>query len=314
MNKKALQSYAEIAQSIGLRADENSGTIYGSRNDFEILIYPTAPERVFQLEIHISAASHGIALTKEEIKSFCGSNKYILNLKQNGSLITLYLKNITNIQKLKENISSCLNALLNLLTAKGYENCCEDCGKTGLTKGYYIAGTRKLLCPECYENRCRNASLYANQKASKKENLIGGIVGAFLGSLIGVVCIVILSQLGYVAALSGIVMAVCTIKGYEMLGGKLNTRGIIITSVIMLLMVYVGDRVDWAIRIASELEWDIFTSFRAVSYLIEMEAIELGGYIANLVLLYIFTILGAVPSIISSVKNEKMETQFGEIG
>lgn len=42
-------------------------------------------------------------------------------------------------------------------------------------------------------------------------------MGALLGSLVGVVSIIIFSQLGYVAALSGVIMAVCTLKGYEML-------------------------------------------------------------------------------------------------
>ena len=58
-----------------------------------------------------------------------------------------------------------------------------------------------------------------------------GIVGALIGSLIGAVVIVIVGQLGYVAAVSGLVMAICTLKGYEMLGKKLGTPGIIISCV-----------------------------------------------------------------------------------
>lgn len=59
-----------------------------------------------------------------------------------------------------------------------------------------------------------------NQQAElgKKENVVAGVVGALLGSLLGVACIVLLGQLGYVAAVSGIVMAICTMKGYELLG------------------------------------------------------------------------------------------------
>ena len=59
----------------------------------------------------------------------------------------------------------------------------------------------------------------------KRENVPAGIVGAFLGSLIGVACAVLIGQLGYVASVSGLVMAVCALKGYELLGGSLTKKG-----------------------------------------------------------------------------------------
>lgn len=49
-------------------------------------------------------------------------------------------------------------------------------------------------------------------KQPKPENIVGGIVGALLGSLLGVLCIVVLGQAGYVAALSGVIMAVGVLK------------------------------------------------------------------------------------------------------
>ena len=67
-------------------------------------------------------------------------------------------------------------------------------------------------------------AMNAQQTAQKKENIVGGIVGALLGSLLGMLSVLILSQLGYVAALSGVIMAVCVLEGYEMLGGKLTKR------------------------------------------------------------------------------------------
>lgn len=39
------------------------------------------------------------------------------------------------------------------------------------------------------------------EKEELRDNVIAGTVGAFLGSLIGVVCIVLASKLGYVAAI-----------------------------------------------------------------------------------------------------------------
>ena len=94
-----------------------------------------------------------------------------------------------------------------------------------------------------------NLAMLEQQNAQKTENLAGGIAGALIGSLLGVVCIVLLSQLGYVAAISGVLMAVGVLKGYEKLGGKLTKKGIVISMIIMVFMTYAGDRMDWAIRL-----------------------------------------------------------------
>ena len=51
------------------------------------------------------------------------------------------------------------------------------------------------------------------EQKKKRENIAAGIVGAFLGTLLGVVCIVIIDQMGYVASVSGFVMAICALKG-----------------------------------------------------------------------------------------------------
>lgn len=101
-----------------------------------------------------------------------------------------------------------------------------------------MAGAPSLLCDSCY--RQLGANQEQQEAAKKPENAVAGTVGALLGSIFGVGCIVLLGQLGYVAALSGIVMAVCALKGYELLGGKLSTKGIVIGCVLMLVMTYVG--------------------------------------------------------------------------
>ena len=43
------------------------------------------------------------------------------------------------------------------------------------------------------------------QQKKRPENIPAGIVGAFLGTLLGVVCTVVIGQLGYVASVSGLI-------------------------------------------------------------------------------------------------------------
>lgn len=52
------------------------------------------------------------------------------------------------------------------------------------------------------------------QRKKRPENVVAGVVGAFLGTLLGVVCTVVIGQLGYVASVSGLIMAVGALKGY----------------------------------------------------------------------------------------------------
>lgn len=65
-------------------------------------------------------------------------------------------------------------------------------------------------------------------KTQRHEHVLAGLVRAFLGSLIGVACIVGIGQLGYVASLSGVVMAVYAIRGYSLLGGAISRKGAVI--------------------------------------------------------------------------------------
>ena len=169
-----------------------------------------------------------------------------------------------------------------------------------------MAGVPSLLCDSCYQQLGHNQEQIQQESAGKPENVLAGVVGALLGCLLGVGCIVLLGQLGYVAALSGIVLAVCTLKGYELLGGRLSTKGIVIACVLMLAMTYVGYRLDWAITVAKYFEASLTDSYRAIPYLIDEEILDGGVYTGELIKLYAFTLIGAIPTIINSVKNWKM--------
>ena len=47
-----------------------------------------------------------------------------------------------------------------------------------------------------------------------RENVLAGIIGAFLFSLVGGILWFVLYQIGYVASISGLVGVVCAVKGY----------------------------------------------------------------------------------------------------
>lgn len=129
----------------------------------------------------------------------------------------------------------------------------------------------------------------------KSENVMTGVVGALIGAVLGGASIILLSQLGFVASISGVILAVCTLKGYELLGGRLSKRGIVISCVLMAVMPYIADRLDWAIVIAQTFADEGVTlgmAFAAVHNVIA-ENDMVADYFSSLAMVYLFVVIGA---------------------
>ena len=147
-----------------------------------------------------------------------------------------------------------------------------------------------------------NAEMPEATEEVVKEKVVLGFIGALLGSLIGVACIVLLGQLGYIASICGVVMGFCAIKGYRLLAGKLSVKGIVITIVLMVVMVYLSNWISYALAVAEVWEVDFFTAFINIHYLIGEGAIIASEYIKEVGMLYAFTALGLVPTVRDQLK------------
>lgn len=307
MNKKVKGNYEQLAQNTGLRFDEQSGILYGRRNEFDLIVYALNENAPYCLTVAVSARRTGGPLEKAECKQFSKAHKPVASLSQKGYVVMMTLVNKGNQDKLRDNLEEGLNILTGFLHQNGFQNCCQTCGNPGET-GVSVAGNVSMhLCADCFTKLQQDKTIGDGQKKRKKENLIGGIVGALIGSLLGVACIVILGQLGYVAALSGLVMAVCTTKGYELLGSRLSVKGILISIILMGVMTYVGNQLDWALFIARELEVDVISAYQAVPVFMQEGILEAGAYWGNLALVYMFVLLGAVPTIFNIIRNQKQD-------
>ena len=303
---KGMQDYlAQAAQRLHLNADAQSETLFGAQGGMELLLRRSSNNQNY-ISLIFSLTRGGQEPDGAELKTFVKSSKLVTNCAVRRSRVEFTLKarfgNVKDIDKLEQVVREAVS----FLRMRGYQSCCQGCGQMVETDACVVAGVPSLLCDSCYQQQDTMQEQAQQEAAQKPENVLAGIVGALLGSVLGAACIVLLEQLGYVAALSGIVLAICTLKGYELLGGRLSTKGIVISCVLMLVMTYVGDRLDWAISAAQYFEVGVMDAYRAIPYLIEEEIIESSAYIGNLLQLYLFTLLGAVPTIINSLKNRKM--------
>lgn len=311
--KKKIENYQQIAMGTGLRYDETNDLFHGERDGFDFIVYAPDARYPYMMVLHTAAKSaDGSTFDKQAVKGFQKSSKKIASFGQKNLDIRVSLKAQSNAEKCKDTLNEALAATTTFLRTNSYSPCCDLCGQNVETGAFRMGSEYYHLCPDCEMKMRSDIAMKAQQKAQKKENIVGGIVGALLGSLLGMLSVLILSQLGYVAALSGVIMAVCVLKGYEMLGGKLTKKAVVLSAVIMILMTYFADRVDWAIILfnqggGAEAGYSLFECYRLIPAALSAEIIDMGSYIGNLVLQYLFVALGAIPTVIGKMKEKKEE-------
>lgn len=283
----------QVANMVGLSFDDRIKVAYGMYNGYKVVL-KNSSEGHRNYELFFSLRKDGADLTQKELSEVVKKNKSIKAFTVRGNIICYDIKDIYNIQKSAERMKDALDDIVEFLRVNGCRNSCLSCGcENAVINIYNLEGNPSILCETCF-NR-----MYANpcDEVEVNENVVAGIVGAFLGSLVGLACIVLFGRLNYIIVLSGVIMSVCTLKGYEWLGKKLSGKGMIISIVLMIIMIYLGNRLEIALKLAYSLKVDIFTSFRAIPYLARMELIDTAAYYGNLVLLYLLTFIVSSPFI-----------------
>ena len=100
------------------------------------------------------------------------------------------------------------------------------------------------------------------------------------------------------------------LAGNNIAAGGFSGIAIVLSSVLMLVMTYLGDRIDWALIAARELELSFFDGFRIIPMLLAEGGIDPSNYWGNLAMLYLFLLVGAVPTILAAMKNQKKAQQI----
>lgn len=170
--------------------------------------------------------------------------------------------------------------------------------------------------PDFTENNVEAAQAPIQPTFAPKENVLAGIVGAFLFSLAGGVVWFLLYQIGFLAALSGIVGVICAIKGYSIFAKRESVKGVVISSVIAFLVIVIAWYLcisydvylayqDWYANGEVDFTLTFFESIRAAVLFLEDSEI-LVAYLKDLGIGLIFCVIGAfgyVKSAIGRAKN-----------
>ena len=172
--------------------------------------------------------------------------------------------------------------------------------------------------PEFTENNgTPNEAPTVEPIAQPKENVLAGIVGALLFSLAGGIVWFLLYQVGFLAAISGIIGVVCAIKGYAIFGKRESVKGIIISTVIAFLVIVAAWYLclsydvynayqDWFANGEVDFTLTLSESIRAGYLFLEDSEIAI-AYFKDLGIGLIFCVIGAfgyVKAAIGKVKNK----------
>jgi len=302
----------KIAVSYGLTIDKNF--VYGEIGGFCVTGCDGYQEADFTFsvpfdsEADAAAMSAAVAAQKKQFKI----SRFQVNTK---SLVVAFPTSI-GVQKRIDAFLAWLPGALRHFRGHGTE-ICPLCFGPLESDGIYIFDEdyAKRVHPACMQrlasDRQHQARIAAEQYTLTSKGYGRGLVGALLFAGIGGAAFIGLWQLGYISAVAGILMGVLGTKGYEIFGGKPGKGHvwIVVLSVVawVFLATWLAVVVEFAIAyndfgvsvsfgyIASEISWYFQTDSEFQS-----------SVIRNLVLAFIFSLVGCIGLFVGIHKGDKL--------
>lgn len=271
------QFYKEVMQGIadktGFHFSKLSLKVTGEKNGFKVSVvkHPTA-----KIAVIMNVGRDGYGPTEEILGAAHTAAKDVDTIELQGGKIVFLLKIGTKHMNIKMAVNT-INALTEFFAGMGFEDATD---------------TEIVPLTTTYTNAVKDSNV--------RENTFLGTVGAIIGSVVGIGVIFLIAQIGLVAGIGGAVLAIGTLFGYETLAKKLTKKGIIICVIVMIIATYVADHMVWVAEVEKALSANGTTDPVAVTiFLHRILALvgATGDFIKDLIVLYIFTALGAVPRI-----------------
>ena len=192
-----------------------------------------------------------------------------------------------------------LSQLLGALAQEGFIGtaCCSRCGGAadGTEKIVLQNGRAQLMHEACITALADEQREAVQQQSHSGNNYWMGLLGAVLGTLVGLIPWVLLARAGYFASIAGFLIGLCAKKGYELFRGKLGRPKLVVLIVCSVLGVVLAQYVDVWIQVAIELDGYFFSFGELTSIttqLILTEPEVLTPFLINLALGLVFALAG----------------------
>jgi hypothetical protein len=205
--------------------------------------------------ILVSASLGGLQpIHLEKIKQLADQlrkQRLISQFLQTGQTFSFVIQTVFSVDKNLDRIDQVTQMLADEFRQMELGSVCGFCGAPDPTTPVRIGDKAAVACPSCLEQLQQRASQTRDQNETRG-NYLTGLIGALLGALVGAALWVLVSRLGYYAAIVGLVMAFLAQAGYRLFKGRIQ-KGM---PVIVILSVVLGLLVATAANIAIDLMQD----------------------------------------------------------
>jgi len=317
MNKNVRAIYEELAEKAGLSFIAKTGVAYGRFEGFNVLINGNNGTSPFTPLVSFFAYREGEDVSAEECRAIRNGVDGIGDCKPTPEGINITVCMCSGKNKFIGYVMDSLKTGADFLKKNGYLSACPGCREDVDGFPRKIGGAYMMVCDSCYKTAEQKAKQMKLDFDLKKERIVLGILGAFLGSCIGTACIILLGHFGYVTAISGLVMAFATVFGYRLLSKKLTVKGGIISLFFMVVMTFLAHFVNYAFILKDEVSYtgfDLKDALKALPGVLERQDWFRAEFCDYLLLLYLYVFVGCVPFIVSLFRKKRAENQISSLG
>lgn len=302
----------KLSQHLGANYDASSNILSQQHKGYTYHLQADSSNKRFFLTFAVTNPQR--SLTPEDLSQISANHKILKQVQVTPPLLRLTLAAPMTKGKFYDQFNLLLNDVISYLYQYGYQNTDQESGQVGPTHVYVQNGRPYLINEESAHHLTGQLIQDQQTHASLNENRVLGIIGALLGSLIGVMLIVFLGQLGYVSVAGGLLLGICTLKGYELFAKKLSKFGIWISLLIIVIMTFIANALDYSLFVARELDIDVFYVIQNFTALFTEQVIDVNSYLFNLGILYLFTLIGAGSMIFQALKDNRNRFDLVKLG
>lgn len=244
----------KLARELEFPAQVNEGFFYGRIGDFPVCIHEFPNRQLLLCLAAKPGPAGGEQPEKEELRRRlpAGRQLSVTEVKPFEWRIAVAERSFTKTLLLLQEL---FRALQETLTDLGFVPCCARCGAEEELSIYQCGERMAVFCSGCAAEAEEKLGQAAVQVQQKKTSLGKGILGAVIGAALGGVVWVLIYRVGYIAAVGGLALVFGALKGYELLGGRLDKKGAAASVAVSVLMMFAAMMVSYG--------WELYDIYAA---------------------------------------------------
>ena len=305
-----------LAGTFGLAVNAQNGVLFGSIGGYQASVIENTSQRKYYI-VFPARPSEGAPMQApgDFLEAFARGRKGIAGVMAEQYALHIAVQ-MRSYKKTVESFHEIFQAVTDYLKVNRFVSCCMQCGETAENGLYVLWDNCQFLCEGCAVNAEARLQEMAAQQAKVRSNLPMGLLGAFLGSLIGVAAWVLVYQLGYIAGLVGLLLLICALKGYEKLGGCADLKGVIATVILSVVMVFASLYLCYGIEVYKVFHADGYNFLEcllAVPAALSANKL-IGAFIGDLALGYLFMGAAGFGVIVNACRKARPNASVTRIG